>query len=129
MIAAAKRALLAMERLGAKADWLLWYTSITNRNSKAVVASWVEQATRGERSRQVLRVAGIAQEVGMRNDDSQPTFDFPATVEAPQSDEAKQAAEVLFQEEFEPQWAERSPRRWEASLGRRHDDQHKAGMG
>lgn len=47
LIAAAKRAVLAMEKLGAKAEWLPWYTSITYRNSEATVAGWVEQASRG----------------------------------------------------------------------------------
>lgn len=47
LIAAAKRAAVIMEKLGAKANWLPWYTSVTYRNSEATVAGWVEQATRG----------------------------------------------------------------------------------
>lgn len=47
LIAATKRAMAAMEKLGAKADWLPWYTAVAYRNSEATVAGWVEQAARG----------------------------------------------------------------------------------
>ena len=47
LIAATKRAGLVMEKVGADASWLRWYTSVAYRNSEATVAGWAELAARG----------------------------------------------------------------------------------